>query len=392
MGNSESTVPGNLNGRTILHITPGLRRGGAEMMLTRLVTALARKNEGYRHVILSLEPGNAFAKEHQEAGIKVVSLGMTSLLGLPWYYPRLRTMVNSLSPSLIHGWMYHGNMAAFHAGANCPVVFSIHNALDAWKHEKWTTRQIIRMGASMARQARTVVYCSNISKTQHEAIGYPTTNAVIIPNGVDVNRFKPDPSARNNLRKTLNIPPENMLFGQVARYHPIKNQIGLLQAFSMATEVIPNMHLLLAGEGCDASNTLLTNQIRTLGLQNKVHLLGARSDVEEILPGLDALVSPSLSEAFPVVLAEAMACELPCIATNVGDSAYIIGDTGMVVDTTDTGAMSKALLEMARSPEKERLNAGKKARLSIVERFEIKNTINRYESLYTTLIQLIVKP
>ncbi len=385
MGNLHKVSFDRSKSNTILHITPGLRRGGAEMMLTRLVNALDGK-QGFRHVILSLEPGNAFASEHQQAGVTVLFLGITSLASLPWNYFRFRRLVKDLNPALIHGWMYHGNMATYHAGAKCPMVFSIHNALDAWKHEKFTTRQIIRYGASMSRFANAVVYCSNISKTQHEAIGYNNTNAITIANGVDVDRFNPDNNARNQLRQAMNIPADHLLFGQVARYHPIKNQKGMLEAFALVAEKIPHAHLVLAGEGCDHRNPELSVIIDKLDCKNRIHLLGARKDVEKVLPAIDILVSPSLSEAFPVVITEAMACEVPCIATDVGDTAHIIQDAGMIVSKNDflTG-MVKAMIEMAGMPAAERRENGIKARLSIMKRFEIRNTMDAYETLYVTL-------
>jgi glycosyltransferase involved in cell wall biosynthesis len=376
--------PFSTDNKIILHITPGLQRGGAEMMLTHLVSALNRKQNN-KHEILSLSASNEFEDEHKKAGIRVYTLGMSSLASLPVQYFRLRKMVRSINPAMIHGWMYHGNMASYHAGAKWPLIYSIHNSFDGWKHEKWATRQVIRYGAMISGYADALVYCSGTSMSQHKAFGFSNHKEICIPNGIDTDKFKPDDSARQRLREMLGITKPGFLFGQIARYHPIKNQVGLIKAFATIASQIPEAYLVMIGKDCDTDNISLSDLIASYGLTNRVHLTGMRYDIEKLLPGLDVLVSPSLSEAFPIVVCEAMACGVPCVATDVGDTRELIGQAGMVVNKNDIKALAEALLTMAQLSSDKRTDMGRNARSIVLKHYRIEAIIDMYQTLYESL-------
>lgn len=371
---------------TVLHIIPNLRTGGAELMLVRLLSE-RRKYPGFEHVVLLLGHGNDFSSELNECGVHVHSLHMGSYFSIPCRLYQLRREVKKLQPDLIHAWMYHANMAAIYAKTGCPVLFSVHNTLDALAHEKWTTRLVLKHGAKLSHKANAIVYCSEKGKMQHEQFGYHAGRSIFIPNGVNTDVFKPDPLARKQLREMLGLNQQTILFGQIARFHPIKNQTGLVRSFGDLTNRSPDAELLLAGEGCDHDNKILTDLITHLGIRERVHLMGLRHDVERILPGLDFLVSPSLSEAFPVVVAEAMACGLPCIVTDVGDSAALVGHTGVVVPQNDTIALTNALQEMSELPERGRADLGLKARTLIRRKYSMDVIAETYHSLYLSLLR-----
>ena len=376
---------------TVLHIIPKLLTGGAEVMLVRLLSAF-KKQPAFQHVVLTLGVGNDFCGELDEMGISVHSLRIRSRAALPWHFFQLRRIVDNLQPDVIHAWMYHANMAAYHAGAGCPVIFSVHNALDALCHEKWTTRMVLKHGARLSQHASAVVYCSEKGRKQHEQIGYDAARSVFIPNGVDINMFQPDPGARKIFRDMLGVKNHTTLFGQIARFHPIKNQTGMIKAFSVLAGKSAATELILAGEGCDQNNKVLVALIDSHGVSNRVHLLGVRSDVEKILPGLDVLVSPSLSEAFPVAIAEAMACGLPCIATDVGDTAALLADTGVVVASNNNEALAHAMQEMLCMSETRLNDLGMKARSRIHRKYSMEVVASSYQTLYFSLIKHSVLP
>ncbi len=367
----------------ILHIIPSLGRGGAEAMLISLM-ATFKQVSVFEHVILSLSATNELHKELKESDVKVYNLGLKSSKQafLPGSYFSLRKLVKQIQPSLIQGWMYHGNLAAYFSGAKCPLLFSIHSSLDALENEKWLTNQITKYSSFLSKKADSVIYCSDYSRMQHINIGYSKKNSLFIPNGFNTNFFKPDPSAEKRIKEQFAIKKDTILFGQLARYHPVKNHKGLLRSFATVIQHYPGICLVLIGPGCDKDNEDLTNAIKLLGLQEHVLLLGMRKDVASILPGLDALISPSFAEAFPIVLGEAMSCGVPCVATDVGDSSTIIGDTGIVVPPNDNEALTQAMLKMAKMPEATRKNLGVKARRRILENYRLEVVAKHYENLY----------
>ena len=168
-----------------------------------------------------------------------------------------------------------------------------------------------------------------------------------------------------------------------ARVHPQKNHRGFLSAASRLLRARPEARFVLAGEGADPSNQELTGAIQAEGLENSIHLLGPRDDVPALMSAVDALVSASTwGEAFPNVIAEGMACETPAISTDVGDSAYIVGNTGRIVPSGDVGSLASALISFAQTPRVELEALGRQARLRVLNKFDITRMSDLYAALY----------
>ena len=138
----------------------------------------------------------------------------------------------------------------------------------------------------------------------------------------------------------MKLPENDFVFGYVARHHPVKNHSGLLKAFSEVVKHNSKVKLVLIGQGLSSNNNTLAETINQLNITKHITPLGERNDIPELLQALDAYVSPSHAEAFPNTIGEAMSCGIPCIATDVGDSAAIIGDTGIVVPPNDNDALA----------------------------------------------------
>ena len=369
----------------VLHIITGLRRGGAETMLINLLT-FYKEESCFEHIILSLISDNDFHEEIKITGIKVYSLNIRSFALFPFYFIKLNRMVNSINPSIIQGWLYHGNIAVKISKMQLPYLFSIHNSLTSIEKEKWLTRKIIKLGSLFSFRTNGIIYCSQVSLIQHEAIGYSKRKSIYIPNGFDTKKFHPDIKAKIGLKDELKIPNENLVFGQIARFHPIKNQLGLLRAFGELIKTMPLTSLVMIGENVNNSNSAIIQVIHEYNLEEKVHLLGLRNNIDLLISGLDVLVSPSFSEAFPIVVGEAMACGVPCIATDVGDSADVIGDAGIIVEPDNEEALVKAMKYIALLSVNDRVELGKKARLRIIDNFGLKIVAERYEQLYISLL------
>ena len=299
---------------------------------------------------------------------------------------QLRKLTKTIQPDVIHGWMYHGGLFALLAGTRAPKIAGIRHSLHDLEKDKKTTRAIIYLLARLSKRFKAVIFNSETSKKQHQANGYDVSNSVFIPNGFDTNMFNAfAPQAKIELRKSLALPENTFAFGYVARHHPVKNHYGVLNAFAEVVKHNSNVILVLIGQGLSSNNNTVKETINQLDLEKAVALLDERNDIPELLQTLDAYVSPSHAEAFPNTIGEAMSCGIPCIATDVGDSAAIIGDTGIVVPPNDNDALAKAMLRMAQMPGEERESLGKKARQRILDKYRLEVVTKQYEELYLRL-------
>ena len=207
----------------------------------------------------------------------------------------------------------------------------------------------------------------------------------VLPNGFDLEGYFPDSLARRNFRRETGIDAGERVIGMVARYDPVKDHEGLLMAFGKVSAVRPDCRLVLCGQGVEARNNILQRQTEMLALEGRVLLLGPRSDIAQVMNGIDVHVLSSSTEGFPNVLGEAMACGTPCVATDVGDSREIVGDTGWLVAPGDPAALARAMLEAIAETAEQRASRGERCRRRIAERFEIGAVSKRYEELWREL-------
>jgi glycosyltransferase involved in cell wall biosynthesis len=286
--------------------------------------------------------------------------------------------------------MYHSNIAALLAqrlsGRATPVLWNVRHSLDEVGLEKRTTRAVIRAGAPLSRFASGIVYNSRVSARQHEAIGYADARTEIIPNGFDTQSFRPDPVARASMRAELGLAPSTVAVGLIARYHAVKDHATLLRAAGLLRQDGADFQLVLAGGGVDRGNAALMTAITAAGIGNRTTLLGERADVPRILAGLDVVVLCSVSEGFPNVLGEAMACGVPCIATDVGDCRFLLGSAGIIVPPSDPFALAGALRYVIRMNADARREAGEIGRTRVVQEFSLPFVAARYERLYHHIV------
>jgi len=216
-----------------------------------------------------------------------------------------------------------------------------------------------------------------------DQLGFRKARWEIIPNGFDTNRFRPHLADRDRIRKELDIPSLAPVVGLIGRYSPLKDHRNFLAAVSLLQQNASPAHYVLAGRDVHSRNRELMELCRSFGLDDRVHLLGERQDVPQLLSAIDVLTLSSFSECFPMVIGEAMACGVPCVSTSVGDVAAMIGDTGRIVPPRDPGALSAALYEMLRMPASERTQLGERARARIVQRYSMESVTRRFEELYS---------
>jgi glycosyltransferase involved in cell wall biosynthesis len=364
----------------LTHIITGLNVGGAERALHTLLT---NGLEGpFRNRVISLMGPGHYGPLLEQAGIPLTCLNMPRGLPTPGALWRLRVALRHDRPALVQGWMYHGNLAAslagWLAGRGVPVAWNVRASLQALRAEKPTTRAAIRLGARLSRGPKAILYNSARSLTQHREIGYADGADVVIPNGFDTDTWRSDAAARAQGRQNLGLGPDEVVIGYVGRGHPQKDIPLLAGAFDQVRRLRPTARLICIGREIDM-------QVPADCSRDGMQFLGQRADVPVLLPGFDVLCLSSRSEGFPNVIGEAMACGVPCVTTDVGDAADVVGDTGWVVPPGDGTALARALGAALDTPPDELRKRGAAARGRIERDFSIAAIVSQYVALYTGL-------
>jgi len=372
----------------IVHILSALKVGGAEMALHNLLNGGLCAD--FDNQIVALSSEGAMRERFGKLGIPVSTLAMDGRPSLSGLF-KLRDIIRRLQPDLIQGWMYHGNLAATLArsmsGKRVGLVWNIRHSLAEISHEKISTRQIIRLNRFFSGSPSTLLYNSQISRQQHEAFGFKGNKGKVIPNGIDLERFRFSANSRQRIREELAIPVDALVVGHVARYHPMKDHVNFLQAALSVTTHYSNIYFVLIGRDVLLNNSDLASLIPD-SLRHQFHFLGERADVHELMSAMDlASSSSSYGEAFPNVVGEAMAASLPCVVTDVGDSAYIVGETGVVVPPRDSDALAAGIKSLLALPQLERQELGEKARQRIEDNFALAAIVKQYSTLYKTKIE-----
>lgn len=368
-------------------IITSLSLGGAERMLFNF---LERLSTSFSAQVICLTDIGPIGQRIQALGVPVIALNMPRAVPNPFALFRLVRLLKLSKPDIVHTWMYHadllGGIAARLAGVPL-IVWHIHNSDLSPEKTKLSTRLVADLCARLSWSVPDkILTCSRRAQDIHEKLGYESKKFLFVPNGTDLNKFQPNLQARESIRQELGIAANAPLVGLIARFDPQKNHVGFFEAAGSLHQKRPDVHFLLAGYDVDTANHELMVAIDRAKVRHVTHLLGMREDIPYLMASLDVLVvSASFGEAFPMVLVEAMACEVPCVVTDVGDSAYIVGDTGKVVANNNMPELAVALETLLSLPSAERLKLGQKARLRIAENFEIGKVANLYASLYKEL-------
>lgn len=331
----------------LLHIITGLNNGGAENILFRLVEIDEKKIN--QHYVVSLMDRGIYADRLEKIGVPVYALnfprGRASAAGLV----KLFRLVRHIRPDVVQTWMYHANLVggltSRLAGVRA-IVWGIHHANLDPTYNSRATLLVARICAYLSGWVpRKIVSCSVQATKVHQAAGYRADKFIHIPNGYSMGRLKPDADGRRSVREALGISNAVFVIGMVGRFDAQKDHCNLIQALGLLKQRGIPFTCLFVGVGMDVSNGELRGWMEEADVSGQVKLLGPRSDIPAVMSALDIHVLSSLGEAFPNVLAEAMACGTPCVTTNVGDAAVIVAEHGWVVTPQDAGALADGLMQ-----------------------------------------------
>lgn len=372
----------------VAHVISGLDTGGAETMLYRLLLHADRM--AFEPRVISMTSIGAVGEKIRELGIPVRALGMRRGVPNPLGMLRLARWFEQDPPQVVQTWMYQadlvGGLAAKLAGG-MPVAWGIHSTrldpLSITRLKMWTVRSCALSSRWLPTR---VVCCSEVSREVHAELGYATEKMLVIPNGADPTAFRPDPEARSSVREELDLPEGAPLVGLVARFDRPKDHRTFVRAAALLLARMPEVNFVLYGDDITWENPQLAEWIDAAGIRSRIHLLGRRRDVPRLTAALDLASSSSFyGEAWPLAIGEAMACGVPCVVTDVGDSALIVGRTGRVVPPKKPEALVEAWHELLVMSREERIRLGLAARQRIKERFSLSEAVAKYEGLYEGL-------
>jgi glycosyltransferase involved in cell wall biosynthesis len=373
------------------------------MMLERLLCRM--KNNSFSNQVVSLTDIGVVGRRIMDRGVRVHALcmpnGRLTLGGLVKLWQLLRL----IRPTILQTWLYHADLLGLIFGklagisSICWNIRCSHIDLSQYRP---TTRWTIRLCSLLSALPDAVITNSRAAVKFHSALGYKAKHWQVIPNGFDLERFKPDQSAKERLLSELDFVNrfrpkridegngerhrhDTLLIGLIARYDPMKDHSNFLKAASLLLQERRDVDFILAGKGVEWANQRLVTEIPN-DLGSHFCLLGERNDTESLAASLDIATSASYGEGFSNTIGEAMACGLPCVVTDVGDSAAIVGNTGLVVPAKDPKALAMAWKELIDLGEDGRRNLGAAARKRIEEHFDLSRAVEEYEGLYSSLL------
>ena len=367
----------------ITHLITDLEIGGAEMMLHKLLAHMDRSR--FRNLVVSMTENGPLSSKIKELGIPVFTLGMKFGVPNPLGLFRLLRLLRKQRPVILQTWLYHADFLGLLAGkvARLPrIIWNVRCSDMDMRHYSRYSALVIRTLAALSPIPDAVVINSEAGCQFHKRLGYRPRRWVLIHNGFDLDLFRPDSDARTSFRQELCLSEDSILIGLIARFDPMKDHTTFFKATELLLKNESRVHFVLVGGEISWENLQLLAGINVGESGKHFHLLGERRDIPRITAALDIATSSSSSEGFPNTIGEAMACEIPCVVTDVGDSAFLVSDTGKVVPPLNPEALAQGWQQMIELGEMGRRRLGGAARQRVKEHFNLSAIVERYEKFY----------
>jgi glycosyltransferase involved in cell wall biosynthesis len=373
----------------ILHVITSLNVGGSETVLYRLLRSMDATR--FENQVVSLIQPGPIGERIQALGVPVSSLDMLpGRLSLNALFGLARLQRRE-SPDLVQTWLYHADLLGVLAAkiTGMPVLWNIRASNMDMSHYRRLSSAVLRACIQFSGWPQAVIVNSRAGQDFHTRLGYHPRRWVYIPNGIDIDQFLPNLQARIDLRNELGLAPDVLLIGLVARFDPMKDHANFLQAARLLATKLPGVNFVLAGTGVEPSNLIFRDYLDSDELRGRLHLLGQRDDIPNLTAALDIAALSSRSEGFPNTIAEAMACGIPCVVTDVGDASFLVGDTGIVVPPINPQELADGWQRMVALGAERRNALGSAARQRIQQNFKQDEITRQYENLYESLMSSI---
>ena len=367
------------NNIKVLHIITDLGLGGAETMLYKII---ANSPDPKKHSVISLRSKGFFGDKIEELGANVYPLGMTKN---PFFLNPFKVikLIKEISPDAIQCWMFHANLFGSIFGRLAGIkniAWGIHHSIS--KNDKCSIRIINKILAFISHNfCKTVICCGTKPSKICKDSGYDKEKILCIYNGFDISSMNFNAKWRDEIREELGLKNFHFVIVHVARYHYLKNHIGLLRIFANLLKINKDAKLLLVGDGIKDRKEI-EETIDALNIRKSIQILGMRSDVNKIYSAADVSILTSLAEGFPNVIGESMLCKCPCVSSDVGDCGFIIGNPNFVIDLNNEDGFVKILNDIANLSSDEQVNLREHSRNRIVENFDIKKIYAQYNDAW----------
>lgn len=371
-----------MSNKKILFLISTLTYGGAERQLVALAKGLHER--GHKVVVVVFYHGGPLERDLHEAGVSVIILGKRKRWDVFPFLLRLVRLIRCEKPDILHGYLPVSNLLTILFKPLFPrikMVWGVRASNMDLSQYDWLTRFLFTIECFFSRFADTIIVNSNTGRDYHQKRGFPNRKMVVILNGIDTEIFKPDAEARTRIRAEWGIKENEKLIGLVARLDPMKDHPTFLEAAAILVKERKDVHFICVGDGSSDYRKKLHTLSKELGLTDRLIWAGTREDMPAEYNALDIATSSSYGEGFPNVIGEAMACGVPCVVTDVGDSAWIVGDTGIVLAPKSPESIVKGWNSLLSLDLTKMMSLKEKVRRRVIENTSVQKMVYNTERL-----------
>ena len=363
--------------------------GGAERQLVELVKGMDKTR--FDITVATFYDGGQLRPELERIeGVKVLSLckkGRWDIFPFLW---RLKRAVRAAQPQVMHGYMGMSNELTLMMGkiAGAKVVWGLRVSNIDFSNYDWLSTWLFRIGAWCSRFADLIIVNSYAGEQHHIGQGYCGARMMVIPNGIDTERFRPDCEARQQMRYEWRVAQNERVIGLVGRLDPMKDHPSFLRAAALLTQKLHDVRFVCVGDGPSPYMRELRGLAEKLDLGARLIWASVRNDMAAVYNAFDLATSASsYGEGFSNAIGEAMACGVPCVVTDVGDSAIIVGNTGQIVPSHCPEALATAWTRLLDLPCEQRAALSKAARERLVREYNVQQLIHKTESMLVSILR-----
>ncbi len=356
----------------VLLVITGLGMGGAENVVVNLADELVKRGHTVKIAYLT---GPALVLP-ANPDVEVISIGMTGAKSFLTAFVKLRKIIANFKPDVVHGHMVHANILSrlVRLTLKIPKLISTAHSTNEGGKARMLAYRLTDKLADISTNVSEEAVAEFVRQGAVKA-----GRMIAVPNGIDTNKFSFNSAVRDTIRKELGAGNKNILLA-IGRLDTAKDYPNLLQATFLLKEQRQDFKLFIVGDG--PLRTELMQRVQELGLAEHVEFLGVRRDVAQLMSAADVFVLSSAWEGFGLVVAEAMACERPVVATDCGGVKEVVGDAGFTVPTGDSDVLANLINIVLGMDSVDRLQLGVNARGRIVQEYSLEAAIKTYLDIY----------
>ncbi|BAY30339.1 group 1 glycosyl transferase [Nostoc carneum NIES-2107] len=359
-----------------------LNYGGAQRQLVTLVKGLKERN--LEVTVLYFYAGGPLEKDLKDSSIPAICLNKQCRWDVFGFFWRIFRELKNIEPDVLHGYLGESNLMTIFLKPFLPstkIIWGRRESKMAPERFDWLGNLLGKLEVRLSYFTDLIIFNSHAGRKDYLDYGLPENKMMVIPNGIDIKRFQPDPITRTKIRAEWGIPEEKFLIGLVARLDLMKDHPNFLKAAALLCQERQDVHFVCVGAGSESYQQQLHQLALDLNISDKVMWTGERPDMPAVHNALDIACSASAyGEGFSNAIGEAMACGVPCVVTDVGDSAWIVGDTGAVIAPQNSEALKNAIKSLIENIKNKRCDR-EYIRQRIVTNFSVEQLVLKTEAV-----------